>query len=589
MTSKSEKHSFMKSLFNGHIPEIYLHNFPFFNSERENEYKLFSDSIQNWLKKNIDSLKFDKEKKLPDEIIKSMKEMGLFGLIIPEEFGGSAFNQTFYTRTLELLNTWDASVTLTAGAHSSIGLKGLYLYGNQKQKEKYMPKLATGEMIASFALTEPGAGSDAAAIKTRAVKQGDYYLLNGSKLWITNGGMADFFTVFAKEEVHGEDKITAFIVTRDLGGITHGAEEQKLGIKASSTVEVYFKDVKVPLENVLGEPGDGFKIAMGILNQGRMGLAGGAIGAIRGVYNETVAYTKARKAFGHSICEFEVIQNFLTQITMDIYACESMTYLATSFVDKGNMDYSIEAAICKIFVTEASWRCLNTSMQIHGGNGYMVEYGIERKLRDARIGLIFEGTNEILRLFVAATGIKDPANGYKRFNNEIHDILKVKLDHAIERFGFLSEFVFNEVKKNVFIEHLEGFDPELEDECECLSDATKILTTLASLSIRKYGKKLLDKQLKLINIADIAIDTFLISAVLSRVNTVIQQYGGTEKNSDEIEIGKRIIKTAFHRVLQNEILFKEKSDDYIAQLSHKITSLEKYPFPIDQTKKKDSV
>jgi acyl-CoA dehydrogenase family protein 9 len=230
----SSKSSFMKNVFNGTIQESYLHHFPFFTTNREEEFRLVSQSIGDWLKENVDPMKLDDEKKIPEDVLQGLKEMGLFGLIIPEIHGGSEFTQTLYTRTLELMNKHESCVTLTIGAHQSIGLKGLYLYGTDEQKKKYMPRLATGEMIAAFALTEPTAGSDAAGIKARLVREGDHYILNGSKLWITNGGFADFFTVFAKENVDGEDKITAIMVTRDMGGVSHGPEEQKLGMFSAS-------------------------------------------------------------------------------------------------------------------------------------------------------------------------------------------------------------------------------------------------------------------------------------------------------------------------------------------------------------------
>ncbi len=572
-------------MFNGRIPHGHLYQFPFFTSNRESDFKLMHDSISDWMKQNVDSLKFDQEKKLPPEIIQSLREMGLFGLIIPEAFGGSEFTQTFYTRTLELLNQGDTSVTLTVGAHTSIGLKGLYLYGNEQQKAKYMPKLATGEMIASFALTEPGAGSDAAGIKTRIVRQGDKYILNGSKLWITNGGFASFFTVFAKEEIDGEDKVTAIIVTRDMGGVTNGPEEHKLGIKASSTVEVFFKDVPVPVENVLGKPGDGFKIAMGILNQGRLGLAGGAIGSMKSVFDESVVYTKNRKAFGHSVSDFLLIQNLICEMAMDIYTTEAITYFTTNLVDAGDVDYSIEAAICKVAASEAAWRCLNTSMQIHGGNGYMVEYGIERKLRDGRISLIFEGTNEILRLFIAMTGIKEIASEYKKVGKELQSIKSLDfLTNAIGKIGFLSEFALKEVKKTVYPETLEGFHSALGKECARLSAATQILSVSASKLIRNYGQKLVDEQLQMMRLADISIDTFIIAAVLSRIHSVLDKSGGVEANKEEYDMACLIIRNAKLRINQNEYDINKNHDETIKKIAKKIIDSDKYPYHIDKYK-----
>jgi acyl-CoA dehydrogenase family protein 9 len=583
-SSKNTKFSFMKNMFNGHIPDSYLHQFPFFNTEKESDFKLMHDSIHDWLKQNVDSLKFDQDKKLPPEVLQGLKDMGLFGLIIPEAFGGSELSQTFYTRTLELLNNYDASVTLTVGAHTSIGLKGLYLYGNDEQKAKYMPKLSSGEMIASFALTEPGAGSDAAGIKTRVVKKVDKYILNGSKLWITNGGFADFFTVFAKEEIDGEDKVTALIVTRDMGGVTNGPEEHKLGIKASSTVEVFFKDVEVPVENVLGKPGDGFKIAMGILNQGRMGLAGGSLGVMKSCFNEAVVYTKNRKAFGHPVSDFMLIRNLICEMAMDIYMTESITYFSTHLVDSGDTDYSIEAAICKVAATEASWRCLNTAMQIHGGNGYMVEYGLERKLRDGRIGLIFEGTNEILRLFIAMTGIKEIASEYKQLDKELHSVVsKDFLNHAIEKIGFISDFTLKEVKKTVHTEKLVGFHHLLDKECNRLSASTHILSAWASKLIRTYGKKLVDEQLQLARLANIAIDTYIIAAVLCRINTVLTNSKDLSAHEEELTMAQLIIRNAKFRINQSDYDMKKNHDHTIHKLAEKFINSEKYSFQISES------
>ncbi|MEY4064635.1 MAG: hypothetical protein RIR26_843 [Pseudomonadota bacterium] len=580
------KTSFMKSVFSGSTPESLLHHFPFFNTPREEEFRLVSQSIGDWLKENVDPMKLDDEKKLPDAVLQGLREMGLFGLIIPEVYGGSEFTQTLYTRTLELMNKHESCVTLTVGAHQSIGLKGLYLFGTDEQKKKYMPKLATGEMIAAFALTEPTAGSDAAGIKARLVRDGDFYVLNGSKLWITNGGFADFFTVFAKENINGEDKITAIMVTRDMGGVSHGPEEQKLGIKASSTVEVYFKDVRIPASNVLGKPGDGFKIAMGILNQGRLGLSGGALGTIKSVVAQSTTYAKNRKAFQHSISDFGVIQEMLTEMTCHAYAVESMTYFTTALVDAGDVDYSIEAAICKIYGTEAAWRVLNLGMQIHGGNGYMKDYGLERRLRDSRIGLIFEGTNEILRMFVAMTGLKEPASEFKKVGKELQSLQNIRnldsLNNALGKIGFISEFALHQVKQTVVSEKLEGFHPALEKEVGRLADASKALANSSSRLIRQYGEKLVDEQMQLCRLADVAIDTFMIAAVLSRVNSVLEKCGGPEKNATELMLAQLIVRNAKARLNQNVYSIKANRDAETKQIAKFLCENETYPFELSK-------
>ncbi len=580
--------SFMKGLFNNEINEEMLLNYPFLEGPREGDYALMHDAIRAWLEEHADSAAFDSDKKLPDSVLAGLKEMGLFGLIIPEAFGGSELSQTMYTRTLELLNSFDTSITLTIGAHQSIGLKGLYLFGTDEQKKRYMPRLATGELIAAFALTEPTAGSDAAGIKMKAVRQGDHYVLSGSKLWITNGAIADFFTVFAKEMVEGKEKISAFIVTRDMGGISHGPEEQKLGIRASSTVEVFFQDTKVPLENILGSPGDGFKIAMGILNQGRLGLAGGALGSIHSVLKDSAIYAQNRKAFGKSISDFGLIQNMLTEITAYAYGLESMTYFTTHLVDMAEVDYSIEAAISKIYGSEAAWSAINLAMQIHGGNGYMVDYGLERKLRDGRIGIIFEGTNEILRLFVALTGLKEPATEFKSALKDFHAIQHFKelenVNHAISKIGVLSEFAFNQVRKSVVTEKLTGIHPELAKEAERLATATKMLTAAASRIIRTYGSGLTEEQLQLARLANMAIDTFLIAAVLSRAHGVITRFGGVEKNKKEIALAKLIIRNAKARVNHESHNVRFNRDKAVREIAADVLEYSAYPFHLARLK-----
>lgn len=547
------KYSFMKSVFNGQVNEGMLHHFPFFDSPREEEYALINKTIADWMKENVDSRKIDAGKGLDPNLLQGLRELGLFGLIIPEAFGGSEFSQTLYTRTLELMAGLEPGVALTVGAHQSIGLKGLLLFGTPEQKQNYFPKLASGEMIAAFCLTEPTAGSDAARIQCRAVRNGDHYVLNGSKLWITNGGFADFFTVFAKEEINGEDKITALIVTRDMG-VTHGAEEEKLGMNGSSTTEIFFKDVRVPAENVLSKPGDGFKVAMAILNQGRLGLAGSSIGTIKTVLDQSATYAKNRKAFGGSISQFELIQDKLTDMTCALYAIESMTYFASRLVDDDEYDYSIEAAICKVYGTEVAWNAINHAVQIHGGNGYMKDYGVEKRMRDARIGSIFEGTNEILRLFIAMTGLKETASEYKRVGKEVQSLQNIRnldsLNAGISKIGVISEFALSQIKQMVHTEDIKGFQPPLTKEVERLATATKILASSSGKLIRQYGERLPDAQLQLARLADIAIETYCIAACLSRVNSVIEKRGGVEKNADELALAQLVIRRSKARINQ---------------------------------------
>jgi alkylation response protein AidB-like acyl-CoA dehydrogenase len=397
-----------KALFRGEIIRSALWPFPTVAPEQKELLDMVVDSVDRFLEdKRDDFAEWDKAGKQPEEFVDALRELGLFGLIIPEEYGGIGLSNAGYSRVLQQTSSYDSSASLTIGAHSTSGMKGLLLFGTDDQKAEYLPRLATGELIAAYCLTEPGAGSDAASIQTKAVKDsnGDW-ILNGEKTWITNGGIADFFTVFARTD-SADGQMSAFIVERQFPGVSAGQKEDKLGIRASSTTSVNFTDVKVPAQNLLGEEGMGFKIAMSILNNGRTGLGGGAVGGMKTCITLAATQAQERKQFGKSIAEFGMIKKKISQMTVDCFAAESAVWMVAHYIDSGHSDYSIEAAISKVFASEAMTRCANEAMQIAAGNGYMKEYPYERIFRDSRILTIFEGTSEILRLFIALSGIRD--------------------------------------------------------------------------------------------------------------------------------------------------------------------------------------
>src|SRR5262249_62406564 len=302
---------------------------------------------------------------------------------------------------------------------STIGITGLLPHGPEEQKKRWLPKLASGEMLGAFALTEPEAGSDAASIRTTADydEKTDTFVLNGTKHWISNGGFASFFTVFARDiRLEGRDahrRITAFVVTKDLGGVIPGKEERKLGLKGSSTVPIEFQNVKVPASHVLGERGNGFKIAVEILNRGRTSLGAGCVGGSKAMIRLAAEQATQRRQFGSRIADFEMIRGKFARMVVATYALESMVYLTAGLIDRGLADYSLEGACCKIFGTESVWQTINDALQIAGGNGFMEEYPYERALRDSRVNMIFEGTNEILRMLVALSGMRDVGEDLK--------------------------------------------------------------------------------------------------------------------------------------------------------------------------------
>jgi alkylation response protein AidB-like acyl-CoA dehydrogenase len=382
-----------------------------------------------WAKEVEPNLAAIREKKpgLALAILRKSAELGLTGISIPEEYGGMEMDLPSLMVAGEHMGR-DSSYGSWYSAHTGIGTLPIVYFGNAQQKKKYLPKLAHAEMLAAYALTEPLAGSDALAARTRAdlSPDGSHYILNGQKMWITNGGAADLFTVFGKV---GGEKFTAFLVERNFAGVSSGAEEHKMGMSGSSTTAVYFDNVRVPVENVLGEIGRGHIIAFNILNIGRLKLGPGSLGAAKNVLAISLKYAKERKAFGCAIAEFGAIQHKLAEVAIRIYATESMTWRIVGLVEgrlqalraehsetsrremKALEEYAAECSMVKVYASDMLDFVVDEGVQIHGGYGYHQDYAVERAYRDARINRLFEGTNEINRLLITGMLLKRAARG----------------------------------------------------------------------------------------------------------------------------------------------------------------------------------
>lgn len=514
--------SFARSLFFGDIREELVFPYPEVLSEDAREtLELLVEPVRKFMETRVDSAAIDEQCKIPDDVLEELKALGLFGLQIPEELGGLGLSNTAYARVFEVVAAYNASVAVTLGGHQSIGLKGILLFGTDEQKQKYLPRLATGEWVAAFALTEPSSGSDAASIRSRAElsEDGKHWILNGGKIWITNGGFADVFTVFAQTAVEHDgklqDRVTAFIVERGFEGVSTGAEEHKLGIKGSSTTAVYFEDVRVPVENVIGEVGGGFKVAMTILNNGRFGLAAGAIGGMKRVIEAAAAHASQRKQFDRHLKDFELIQEKFAHMAMLVYAAESMTYMTCGLMDSGVADYALEAAMCKVFASEANWTVVNETMQVMGGAGYMKEYPFERFLRDSRIMMIFEGTNEILRLFIALSGIQGPGEHLRELVQAIRD--------PLQNYGMLLTEIVDRVRDRFRREHIERGHARLKRSAVQVEEQTVAFGQAVETMIRKHGKNIIDQQMLLERVANVAIDLYAMVAVLSRATRSLER------------------------------------------------------------------
>ena len=359
----------------------------------------------------------DEEEKFPMEARNGLAEMGMMGMYFPEEYGGAGLSYLSYIAVCEELAVHCATTSVVLSAHESLCSWPIYKYGTEEQKQKYLTALASGEKLGAFGLTEPGAGTDAAMQKTVAKDEGDHWVLNGSKVFITNAQYADIFVVFAmvyrpdyKENPYTNHDISAFIIEKGFEGFSVQGHEMKMGIRGSSTCSLYFDNCIVPKENLLGQQGKGFKVAMTTLDGGRIGIAAQALGIAEGALETTVNYVKERKQFGRSIAQFQNTQFVLADLATKIEAAKLLVYKAARKKDEyqsgAKVSYSVEAAMAKLYAAEVAMEVTTKCVQLHGGYGYIKEYDVERMMRDAKITEIYEGTSEVQRMVISANLLK---------------------------------------------------------------------------------------------------------------------------------------------------------------------------------------
>lgn len=367
------------------------------------EQKMLRDMVRDFATNELKPVatQIDENEEIPQEIISQIGELGILGAAFPLEYGGSGFGEVGYCLIQEEIGRACLSTATFIGAHVSIGTNSIFNGGNEEQKQKYIPQLASGEKIAAFALTEQGAGSDAFNLRTKAEKDGDNWVINGEKLWITNGPFADVFAVYARTK----RGITAFVVEKGAEGFSVGAPEKKMGIKGSKTSSLTFDNVVVPDANRLGQDGRGFLIAMKTLDAGRLGLGAACLGGMKEMLELSVQYAKERKQFSEPIANFQAVQEMLAEMATEIYICESLVYRTAHKYDAGTM-LSRESAMVKLVCSEGLHKCVDLAMQVHGGMGFSREMPIERFYRDSRINKIFEGTNEIQKFIIARDVLK---------------------------------------------------------------------------------------------------------------------------------------------------------------------------------------
>ena len=531
--------SFSKALLLGEIHEEMVFPYPIPRDQEAEKVRGLVQAFHAYAADNIDSRKIDDERWIDDQVYRDLGELGLMGLYVPEEYGGQGLSQTGYSRVFEAFGQVDGSLTVGLGVHMSIGMKGIVLFGTDEQKERFLPDLVAGRKLAGFALTELNAGSDAYNLESRATLNSDgSWTLNGEKRWIGNGGRGSTFVAFARcDEAEGH---IALILEKGMKGFSAGEPYDTMGLRGNNLCPLYFKDVRVPAENVLGEPGEGFKLAMQILNNGRMSLGTGAVGLAKCLLDLTIDHVKERKQFGKPIGDFDMVEDKIGWMVSYLFGMESMAYLTTGLVDAGVDDYSVESAMAKVTGTEFIWYLANRALQLKGGEGYMRTEPYEQILRDIRIFPIFEGANDVMRTFVALSVLKP-------LGEELSGIGELDLRDPIRSLGTVADYVVGRVGRSVRPDQLSMVHPELESLARPVGDQVARLRSVGETVLRKHGKKIVDQGMTHKRLSDALSDVYAEIAVLSRVTAILEEHG-VQPSGQELFIAETFCRRAEQRV-----------------------------------------
>jgi acyl-CoA dehydrogenase family protein 9 len=559
LANPDENPSFIKGLFLGEIREDLVFPFPVLSAEDRESLAMVLDSFRSFAADHVDAARNDHDGRFSESMREAFHGLGFMGMNIPEAYGGFGASAQVFNRVFGEIGGTDPALAVYFGAHQSIGCKGIVLFGTEEQKQKWLPRCASGELVAAFCLTEPGSGSDAQAMAARAVpsEDGSHYVLDGTKIWISNAGYAGLFTVFAKVPVvidgKPKERVTAFIVEAASEGVRLGKLEEKMGIKASDTRAVFFENVRVPVENRLGDVGQGFRIALEVLNSGRLGLSAGSARGTRRIMNEAVAYAAQRHQFGRPITSFEMIRRKIALLAADVYATEAAVMLTAGMVDRGGVDYSLETASCKVFASEMGYRAANEALQIAGGIGYSKEFPYEQAVRDSRIMLIFEGTNEVLRALVALMGLQQPGERLSELGKALQD--------PIHSLGAIGSYLAGRARTTIDRPDFKRVHASLADEAELVADQVYDLGRAVERALRRHGRKIVDRQYVQERLANAAIDLFLATAALARATSELEGVAGDESRvAGELDCARVFVQAAYRRARRSLRALRNNQD-----------------------------
>jgi acyl-CoA dehydrogenase family protein 9 len=565
---RAVKPSFTKSMFLGAMHSELVMPYPLLDHAERARVDDAVATARQFLTECYDPWRTEREGWVGDDTIRELGERRLTGLFIDERYGGRGLSQSGYCRVMEEFGKVDGTLAVVMGVHQSIGSKPLHLYGTDEQKARWLPDLAAGRKLAAFVLTEPNVGSDAYNLETWAERQSDgSWLLNGEKRWIGNGDK-DVLTVFARSDLGH----VALIVEKGMEGLSTGPRFDTLGLRGNSLQRVHFKDVRVPAENLLGEPGDGFRIAMNTLNNGRMSMGTSISGGMKRFLDLALEHTSSRRQFGRELIDFEMVEEKLAWMNTRIYGLESASYLTTGLVDRGEADFSLESAMTKVQASDLGWYGLNRAFQVHGGTAYMADHPLAKALRDFRIFPIFEGSNDVMRAYVAL-------NGLKALSEDLPDVASLKVTDPGKAIGVLAPYVSGRITRRVRPEKLRGAHPTFAGRVNAVSEQTVRLRDRAEAALRKHGKKVQEKQLIQKRLANAASGIYAQVAVISRASAVFER-DGLQISGAEKTVAMNFLKSAEREVNRQLRALEINDDRFVQQIGRTVRQTNGYAFQL---------
>lgn len=568
--SSKAKQGFGKGFYAGLLNGENVFPFPTVSPSEKEKVDAYIRRVEEFADANIDANTIDRQSSIPDNVIRGLGDLGVLGMTIPVKYGGLGMSQYAYCRTVEAISRRCGSTALFINAHQSVGLKALLLFGTEEQKQKWLPPLAQGKYLAAFSLTEPNAGSDAAGIQTRAIYDKDRksWRITGIKQWTTNGAIAEVLTVMARTEIDTpqgkQDKITAFLVNPSMQGFkVLSPALEKVGMRGSKTANLEFVDVEVPEENILGPIGGGLKVCLTVLDFGRTTFGATCTGAAKFLVEKAIAHANSRYQFNRPLSSFGLVKRKIASMSAYVYAMEATTYLTAGLIDSHIEDIMLESAMLKVFVSDSLWNILYDTMQIYGGRSFFTDQPFERMMRDARLNMIGEGSNEVMRAFIGAVGMRD-----------VGMQLKATLDsilNPISQFSTLKKSITRLLSK-LIAPKVPLQSEVIQEEAVNLGKHVRSFGMAVTRLLIKYREQIIEQQLQLDRIATSAMALYTVSASLSRLDSDLQ---AAQKNQADLEKDiatvKLYCKLAFKSIDKELSEINDNFDEEIEALSDLIS------------------